>query len=320
MRALLGRWFVENAALKLVSLILAVTLYILVSGEKETERSLRVGVAYVRPEDRVLVSEVPDSVEVWVRGPWTRIKRLDPAGVDPIVVDLTKHADGAVRFGASDIRLPAGLEVSSIRPSSIQVQFERQKTVPVVPELVGAPPDGFIIEKVTAEPATVGVRGPVAAIAGIDDLRTLPMSVVGKRAPFRQEVALVPLGRDLITEVDTVVIDVQVVEEVRTRTLDDVPVQLRPPAGAPRATVTHLEAAPASVDLVLRGGASAMREVEPREITAFVELQVEDLAPGATRSAAVVVSGTPTGVAIEVHPREISVSMPAPGSKVQNQP
>lgn len=320
MRALLGKWFVENAALKLVSLILAVTLYILVSGEKETERSLRVGVAYVRPEERVLVTEVPDSVEVWVRGPWTRIKRLDPAGVDPIVVDLTKHSDGDVRFDASDIRLPAGLEVTSIRPSSIRVQFEHQKTVPVVPELVGAPPDGFIVEKVVAEPATIGLRGPDSVIAGISDVRTLPLSVVGKRAPFRQEVALVPLGRDLMTDIDTVVIDVQVVEEVRTRTLSALPVVVRPPAGAPRSTTASLEIAPATVDVVLRGGAAAMREVEPRKIAAVVELRLEDLAPGAARSAPVLVNGTPAGVAIEVHPREISLSMPAPGSKIENKP
>jgi len=320
MRALLGRWFVENAALKMVSLILAVTLFILVSGEKETERSLRVGVAYVRPEERVLVTEVPDSVEVWVRGPWTRIKRLDPAGVDPIVVDLTKHNDGDVRFDAADIRLPAGLEVTSIRPSSIRVQFEHQKTVPVVPELVGAPPDGFIVEKVVAEPATIGLRGPQNTIDGIADVRTLPMSVVGKRAPFRQEVALVPLGRDLMTDVDTVVIDVQVVEEVRTRTLSNVNVTVKPPAGAPRSTASALAIDPTSVDIVLRGGAAAMREVEPKKIAAVIELQIEDLAPGATRSATVLINGTPPGVAIEVHPREISVSMPAPGSKVENKP
>src|SRR6187549_2064021 len=122
-RDLLRRWFLDNAALKRVALVLAITLFILVSGEKETERSVKVAVAYVRPEDRVLVSEVPDTLEVWVRGPWTRIKRLDPADVDPIVVDLTKSGDGEIRFDNDQLRLPAGLEVRAIRPSSIRVAF-----------------------------------------------------------------------------------------------------------------------------------------------------------------------------------------------------
>src|SRR5262249_49626245 len=96
LRALLRRWFLENAALKVVALGLAVTLFILVRGEKETERAVRVGLAYIKPTDRVLVTDVPDSMDVWVRGPWTRIKRLDPAEVDPVVVDLTKVADGDI--------------------------------------------------------------------------------------------------------------------------------------------------------------------------------------------------------------------------------
>src|SRR5262245_1122947 len=141
-RAFLRRWFLENAALKLVAFVLAITLFILVSGEKETERSVRVGVAYVRPTDRVLVSDVPDSVEVSLRGSWTRIKRVDPADVDPILIDLTKRGDGEVTIDDNDIRVPAGLQVVSIRPAKILVQFEHLKRVPVVPELVGATAEG----------------------------------------------------------------------------------------------------------------------------------------------------------------------------------
>ena len=96
MRDFLRRWFLENVALKSVALVLAVTLFILVRGEKETERSVRVRLAYVKPDDRTLVTEVPQTVDVWVRGPWTRIKRLDTEDIDPVVVDLAKVGDGEV--------------------------------------------------------------------------------------------------------------------------------------------------------------------------------------------------------------------------------
>src|SRR5215470_14206367 len=121
LRALLRRWILENAALKMVALVLAVTLFILVRGEKETERAVRVGVAYLKPSDRLLVTEVPDSIDVWVRGPWTRIKRLDPGDVDPVVIDLTKVPDGDVPIDERSIRLPPGLRVVSVRPSKITV-------------------------------------------------------------------------------------------------------------------------------------------------------------------------------------------------------
>jgi YbbR domain-containing protein len=193
LRRFLRRWFFENAALKLVSLVLAVTLFILVSGEKVTERSVRVGVAYIRPSERVLVSEVPDSVEVWLRGSWTRIKRLDPGDVPAIVIDLTKRSDGDVTIDDSDIRVPAGLTVVSIRPSKLTVQFEHVKQVPVIPELVGAIAEGYVVERVAADPAAIGVRGTQRLLATLADVRTLPVSLAGKRASFQTEVALAPM-------------------------------------------------------------------------------------------------------------------------------
>jgi YbbR domain-containing protein len=320
LRRVLRRWLYENAAIKLVALILSITLFILVSGEKVSERSLRVGVAYVRPEDRALVSSVPDSVDVWVRGPWTRIKRLDPADVDPIVVDLTKIGDGEVRLNERDIRVPAGLEVRSIRPATVQIAFERQKRLPVLPELVGVPPEGFYVERVVAEPAVIAVRGAENALHGLAEVRTLPVSVAGKRAAFREKVSLAPLGPGVESDVDSVDLDVQIVEEMRERRLPATPVTVEPPSGAARPAGT-LDAAPPVVDIVLRGGAEAMRKLDTRKIQALVESRVEDFVPGATRAAPVLVTGAPPGVAVEVRPREISLSnRAAGGAKLERQP
>jgi YbbR domain-containing protein len=321
LRDLLRRWFYENAALKLVALILAITLFILVSGERETERSLPVKIAYVRPDDRVLVSNVPDTIEVWVRGPWTRIKRLDQNDVDPIIVDLTKHTDGEIRFDAGGVRLPAGLTVSAIRPSAIHVAFERVKRVPILPELVGAPPEGYIVERVAAEPAALGVRGGESAVAGLAELRTLPVSVAGKRGPFRQRVALAPVPQGVVVEADAVEVDVQIVEEVRTQRLEAVPVKVRLPPGAPRVTTAVIEPTPAMVEVILRGGAAAMKRLDPRQITVSVDATLGDYAPGTFRTVPVIVAGTPAGIAVEAFPREISLSLrPPAGDRVQEAP
>jgi YbbR domain-containing protein len=322
LRDLLRRWFFENAALKLVALILAVTLFILVSGERETERALPVKVAYVRPEDRVLVSNVPDTVVGWVRGPWTRITRLDQSDVDPIVVDLTKHTEGDIRFDATEIRLPAGLEVASIRPTSIHVAFERVKRVPVLPELVGAPPEGFIVERVAAEPAALGLRGAERAVAAIAEVRTLPVSVAGKRGTFRQRVALAPVPTGIVAEADTVDVEVQIVEEVKTQRLPAVPVRVQLPPGAPKVTTAVIDANPPVVDVILRGGVAAMKRVDGGRISASVDAHLGDYAaPGVGRTVPVLISGTPPGVAIEVFPREIMLTMRASGSaKVEKNP
>ncbi len=303
-RDLLRRAFIENAPLKGVAMILAITLFILVRGDKETERSVRVALAVVRPEGRVLVANPPDEVEVTLRGPWTRIKRLNPKDIDPIVVDLTKVDDGDVTLDESMVRIPAGLKVMSIKPARFAVAFEHMKKLPVVPEPAGAPADGYIVSKITADPAAVPVRGVKSVLEGLHDVRTLPVPVATKRASFHTQVALAPLPRGAVAEDDLIEVDVSIVEEAAAKALGAVPVETRPPEGVPRPP--NLEVIPAKVEVVLRGGAAAMRQVVPEDVKVIVELHPEDLA-AKQRRARVTVEGLPEGVAAEVHPKEVTL-------------
>jgi YbbR domain-containing protein len=313
--SILRRAFLENAALKAVAFVLAVTLFILVRGDKETERSVRVGVAYIKPQDRVAMGELPDGVDVWVRGPWTRIRRLDPSEVDPIVVDLTKLQDGEFTIEESMIRLPAGLRVATIRPARINIQFEHLKKLPVVPEPVGVPPEGFVVERIVTDPPAVTVRGSKATTDLLSDARTLPVSVMGKRKSFHQVVPLAPLPKGLSTDVDSVDVEVQIAEDSASRTLTDLPVALQPPAGARVAAgaAGGLAVEPAQVTVTLRGPRKALSEVDDGKVAAVVEVRLDDYAPGRSRQALVVVEGTPPGVAVDVSPREVTLVMRPPG-------
>jgi len=316
MKDILRRALVENAALKAVAMVLAITLFVLVRGDRETERSVRVDVAYVPAKDRELVSEVPKSVDVWVRGPWTRIKRLDPAAVDAIVVDLSKLEEGEYTFSESMIRLPAGLQVASIRPPKFAVQFEQQKRVPVVPETTGAPAEGFSVAAIQAQPPAVIVRGSRRAVDQITDARTLPIALAGKRASFRRSVALAPLPLGIAVLEDAIIdVDVDIAEEPESRALGSFPVLLRPPPEHP--SVTGIELVPAKVAISLRGGHSAIARVEPAHVYVYVTLRIEDFVPGQSRQAVVLIEGLPAGVASEVNPREITVIMKPSAGKSQ---
>jgi hypothetical protein len=89
-------------------------------------------------------------------------------------------------------------------------------------------------------------------------------------------------------------------------------VTLSPPASAPRSAAANLLAVPPVVDVILRGGAAAMKAVDPKRVTAMVDVRLEDYTPGASRNAPAMVTGVPAGVAVEVYPREITLSMRVP--------
>ena len=88
MRRLLRLLLVENAALKLVSLILAVTLFVLVGGEKEVLSFVHYKLIYTLPANRVMVSDPATELRVGIRGPWSRVNRVDEQELAPLLVDL----------------------------------------------------------------------------------------------------------------------------------------------------------------------------------------------------------------------------------------
>src|SRR5262245_22332635 len=110
-------------------MILAITLFIVVHGERDAVIAAYIPVVYSpMPEDRVLMNEPLRQVRVMVKGPWTRVKRFDEREVDPIYIDLSKVSDGEYEFQDDMVRLPPGLEVVSVNPACIRLAFKKITT------------------------------------------------------------------------------------------------------------------------------------------------------------------------------------------------
>src|SRR4051812_26266858 len=105
-REFLRRAFLDNAALKLVALLLSLTLFIVVRGDRDTSISFSLPVAYTETEGRVMTSRPVDNVRVTVRGPWTRLRKFDERQVEPLRVDLGNLSDGEYVFSEETIKVP----------------------------------------------------------------------------------------------------------------------------------------------------------------------------------------------------------------------
>ena len=309
---LLRAAFIENAALKAVAMILAVTLFILVHGERDRVVAVRVKVAYVLPKDRVLMSEPTDEVRVMVKGPWTRVRRFDESDVEAIKIDLTRFAGAEYYLQEDMIRLPPGLQILSINPRSIHLVFQDEvtKVVGVVPVVDGEPAHGYKVERLDATPQRVTVRGAKSAVDATTGVETRRVPVDGKQQSFTVTVPLAPTESHVaVQNAAPVEVAVTIVEQPAEVVLDRIPVQVRPAAGLvlpPPARAPTVD--PQVVSIVLRGGKNAVEKVDAAMVVAHVVVHAEDLMPGRTRAARVDVEGIPlTGVAIEVRPREVSL-------------
>ena len=302
--------FLHNAALKFVSLVLAITLFILVNTNKEAIIGVNVGVSYELPEDRVLVSERVDQVRLAIKGSWRRIKRFDERELDRIHVDLTNMRSGPYSFSDEAIHLPEGLTLLSINPTTIPVAFERrvQKTVPVTVPTSGAPARGYKAKRILAKPSRITIRGAESAVRSIESVSTRELSLEGRDESFTEVMRLetpqtTPRGLVEIADNGLVEVEAEMVEEMSTHTLSGVEVQVIAGPGFNASAEDRFETEPRTVDVVLHGPLLVVESFQ-EGLVAYVTAHAEDQG-GRTREAAVQIANVPEGVGVEIKPDEV---------------
>src|SRR4051812_20978957 len=67
----------DHLPVKALALLLTLTVFLLVGSDEDREIAAHVGVSYVLPDGKVLVSKRVDEVRVTIKGPWRKIKRFD---------------------------------------------------------------------------------------------------------------------------------------------------------------------------------------------------------------------------------------------------
>jgi hypothetical protein len=186
----------QNLALKVVSVVLAALLWLIVSGEQTVERVLRIPLEYTNiPAQLELVGDPPTVVDVRVRGSSGALGRLS-SGELAAVLDVRSPRPGQrlYHLTGSDVRAPFGVDIVQVTPSSIALFFERSsaKSVPVLPVLEGQPADGYIVDKVTAEPSKVEIVGPASSLKLLSSAVTEAVSVQGAMKDVVETVTVGP--------------------------------------------------------------------------------------------------------------------------------
>src|ERR671934_2881481 len=119
-------WPFRHFGLKLVSLGLAVLLWMAVAGEETVERGLRVPLELQQvPAGLELTGDVPTAVDVRVRGASGALSRV-AAGEVVAVLDLRSARAGQRLFPLTpdQVRAPFGVEIVQVTPSAIAIAFE----------------------------------------------------------------------------------------------------------------------------------------------------------------------------------------------------
>jgi YbbR domain-containing protein len=186
---LLRRIFIEDWSLKLLSLAIAVVLWLLVTGQNQPVTAhVNVQLNFIRPPSLEISNDPPRTVDVMLTG--SRNKLDDLTSLDLVAtVDISDQRAGERVLRLADkaqIVLPQGIKVDGFQPSAVPIRLEEiiERQVAVEPKLEGKPHDGFEVYSVYPNKGSVAVRGPMTRVNALQKVATESIWLAGQKESF----------------------------------------------------------------------------------------------------------------------------------------
>jgi YbbR domain-containing protein len=177
------RYVAHNIGLKILSLVIAVVLWAVVTRDPMAEIALNVPIEFHHvPKNLEISSEVIPQAQIRIRGPVRVIRDIAQTDVHPII-DLEGVTPGEKTFDLTtkQIHLPRQVDVVQVVPTQLRVSFDRRMTkeVEVKPRVTGTFASGYRILSATVEPNRIAIVGPERRVKMIDDAVTDPVDATG---------------------------------------------------------------------------------------------------------------------------------------------
>jgi YbbR domain-containing protein len=197
MKLITGNIITGNLGWKLLSLAIAVSLWIAIAREPELATSVAVPIEFKgMPDDLDIVSNTPERVRLEIRGPSGRLSRDNLANL-AVVLDLSGARPGERTFNIrpAAVNLPSDVSFYRALPSQITLRFDKllTKTVEIVPAPFSkGPPEGYRVRSYTVEPNKTLIRGPEERVKNISRVTLDPVDLSGvvSEAEFQTHINL----------------------------------------------------------------------------------------------------------------------------------
>lgn len=283
-------WALRHPHYKLLALATGVGVWLFVQGRQVVTDRVRVEVQWVTPVDLLSTESLPSTVAVHVEGSLSAVRKAKRAELT-LLADLSEATVGetSVEFATFSLRgLPSNVTAASFSPSSIRFTLDEATTrkVEVEPLQVGTPSPGYEVVDMVLEPSVVELRGPRVTLDEVVKVLTKPIDISNLAGDSDLQVELdLPRATQLTEEVEVVArVDVESVWE--RRSFENISVAVDHYGWIPE---------PSEVTVVLKGPASALRELGADDVNVIARL------PDETSESRLIVAHGPTeGVRLDV--------------------
>jgi YbbR domain-containing protein len=184
----MGRWFSTNLPYRILSILLALGLWLYVAEDKNPaiESVLSVPLEIRNLPADLVVSERPNSIKIRIEGRDRIIRDVSARDIHAFV-DLDQSKEGVQSFPVQ-VSLPPGVSLVSITPAQAQVTIDllMEKQVSVTVAFEGRAPPGYKARDPVINPAEVLVTGPGGYLAQINTA-FVEVNLDGARKTIRRD-------------------------------------------------------------------------------------------------------------------------------------
>jgi len=264
---LLRKLFVEDWSLKLLSLAIALVLWLLVTGQNQPVTAhVNVQLNFIRPAALEISNDPPRTVDVMLTG--SRTKLDDLTTLDLVAtVDISDQRAGERVLRLADkaqISLPQGVKVNGFQPSAIPVRLEQivERQAGIEPKLEGKPADGYELYSARASKGSVTLRGPQSRVAALERVPTESVWISGHKENFTATNVAIDVSDPKVDVIDPVVnVEVEIGERRVEKIFNGVAARDR----------DGYEVKPATASVTLLGPASLLDSLKANEIAIVVD-------------------------------------------------
>jgi YbbR domain-containing protein len=268
---------IENKGLKLLSLLLAILLFVVSRQPVSDVRLVGVPIEYRGLSAGVEISgAVEQTVSVRLSGPRDVIRGLLSNQV-LVVADLSNKEPGerVAQLKADESSLPENVKVLQIKPASIRIKLEPtiRKRVKVEAQFMGQVEDGYEFYRAKLTPDEVEIEGPQSQVNKLGRVMTEAVDLAGRKASFPTSVEVeTPHDSLRVKTPSPINLSVEIGEARVLRRFVNIPLQWVDKAPNERP-------APKTIEVELYGPKSAINVLRAEDLR--VELKTAGLPPGA---------------------------------------
>ncbi|MBN1797139.1 MAG: YbbR-like domain-containing protein [Spirochaetales bacterium] len=225
----LGKSIFTNWPAKIISLLVAVIIFFIY--RMDTQQQFSIPLEKKLPPGFAIANEYPSRVDVVLRGVKYRTP-LEESNFYAFFDVSNIRTEGQVQAEIIVKLLPEDLKLGTFEfeysPSLISIRLEQEieKKVPVLPNLVGAPPKGYKYEY-KIDPGTITIRGPRSHVQKITEVTTEKIDLTGRISEIKSFVKITT-GNSFVRPLENqeALLQISINQEQITKTFSNIPIIL----------------------------------------------------------------------------------------------